>query len=87
MYEKEEKVPIEVFRIDPEIEREQVERLTALKSRRHSARVEAALGRVEQTARSDDNLMPSILEAVETYATLGEISDRLRNVFGEHKGS
>ncbi len=85
-FEKEEKVPIDVFRIDPEIEPAQVERLTALKSRRPSHRVEAALGRVEQAARSDDNLMPSILEAVEAYATVGEISDRLRNVFGEYQG-
>jgi methylmalonyl-CoA mutase N-terminal domain/subunit len=85
-YEKAEQVPIEVFQIDPKIEREQVKRLTALKSRRAEKRVIAALDRVEQTARRDENLMPSVLEAVEAYATLGEISDRLREVFGEYKG-
>jgi len=85
-YEKAEQVPIEIFQIDPKIEREQVERLTALKSKRDEKRLVAALDRVEQTARRDENLMPSVLEAVEAYATLGEISDRLRKVFGEYKG-
>ncbi len=77
---------IEIFQIDPKIEREQVERLTALKSRRDEKSVVAVLDRVEQAARRDENLVPSVLEAVEAYATLGEISDRLRNVFGEYKG-
>ncbi len=51
-------VPIEIFHIDPKIEKEQVERLTALKSKRNSKRLDAALDRVEQTARRDENLMP-----------------------------
>jgi methylmalonyl-CoA mutase N-terminal domain/subunit len=47
--------------------------------------VARALEGVEEAARADENLVPPILAAVEAYATLGEISDRLRNVFGEHK--
>jgi methylmalonyl-CoA mutase N-terminal domain/subunit len=85
-YAKAEQFPIEVFQIDPKIEKEQVKRLTALRSRRDGKKVGAALDRVEQTARRDENLIPSVLDAVEAYATLGEISDRLRNVFGEYKG-
>jgi methylmalonyl-CoA mutase N-terminal domain/subunit len=86
-FAKDEKVPIEIFHIDPTIEKEQVERLRALKSRRDSSDVQVALDRVEQKARRDENLIPPILAAVEVYATLGEISDRLRDVFGEYKGS
>jgi methylmalonyl-CoA mutase N-terminal domain/subunit len=86
-FEKEENVPIEVFQIDPKIEEEQVARLSALKVRRDAGEVEGALDRIEQSARRDENLIPPILAAVEVYATLGEISDRLRRVFGEYKGS
>jgi methylmalonyl-CoA mutase N-terminal domain/subunit len=80
-----EKIPIDVFTIDPEVEKRQVERLAALRSRRDAGSSASALERVERAARSNENLMPPILAAVEAYATLGEISDRLRNVFGEHK--
>jgi methylmalonyl-CoA mutase N-terminal domain/subunit len=86
-FEKDEKVPIEIFQIDPKIEKEQVEKLQALKSRRKTDDVRTALDRVGEAARGDENLIPSILAAVEVYATLGEISDRLRDVFGEYKGS
>jgi methylmalonyl-CoA mutase N-terminal domain/subunit len=85
-FEKQEKLPIEVFRIDPEVERRQVERLQALRARRRSAGVASALAEVERAARGDANLLPPILAAVEAYATLGEVSDRLRLVFGEHRG-
>jgi methylmalonyl-CoA mutase N-terminal domain/subunit len=74
-----------LLRIDPEIERSQVERLTALRSRRDAARVQSSLRTVEDTARSDRNLMPAILDAVKAYATVGEISDALRRVFGEYR--
>lgn len=86
-YEKDEKVPVEIFRIDPAIEKEQIERLRALKSKRNSERVEKTLDRVEQAAGRNENLMPVVLDAVEAYATLGELSDRLRKVFGEYKGT
>jgi methylmalonyl-CoA mutase, N-terminal domain len=72
------------LKIDSEIERAQVERLKRLRSRRDAARVGATLRDVEASARSDANLMPAILEAVKAYATVGEISDALRRVFGEY---
>ncbi len=84
---KGEKVPIDVFKIDPKVENRQAERVATLRSRRKAEPVASALDRVEQAARSDQNLMPPILAAVEAYATLGEISDRLRKVFGEYKSS
>jgi methylmalonyl-CoA mutase N-terminal domain/subunit len=76
-----------LLRIDPEIERAQVERLAGLRARRDAARVETMLRAVEDTARSDRNLMPAILGAVKAYATVGEISDTLRKVFGEYQES
>ena len=83
---KEEKaVPIQ--RVDDELEHKQVERLRALRSRRDSAKWKSSLGQIESAARSSENLMPHILHAVESYATVGEISDALRKVFGEYKES
>jgi methylmalonyl-CoA mutase N-terminal domain/subunit len=75
------------FRIDPEIERTQVERLAKLRARRDPARVQTTLRAVEETARTDRNLLPAILDAVKAYATVGEISDALRRVFGEYQES
>ena len=83
----EEETSVPVLRIDPEIERTQVERLQRVRARRDARRVQECLQRVEETARGDENLMPLILEAVEAYATVGEISDALRRVFGEYKES
>lgn len=74
-----------IMRLDPASERHQIERLHALRAQRDAARVEAALERLETTARGHDNLMPSLIETVEAYATLGEIADTLRRVFGEHQ--
>jgi methylmalonyl-CoA mutase N-terminal domain/subunit len=76
-----------LMRIDPEIERTQVERLAKLRAHRDAARVEATLRAVEETARTDRNLLPAILDAVKAYATVGEISDALRRVFGEYQES
>jgi methylmalonyl-CoA mutase N-terminal domain/subunit len=75
------------LRIDPDIERAQVERLASLRTRRDAPRVQAALQAVEETARTDRNLLPAILDAVKAYATVGEISDALRRVFGEYQES
>jgi methylmalonyl-CoA mutase N-terminal domain/subunit len=86
-YVEQERTPLPLLRIDPEVERAQVERLRQLRARRDANRVDAALRQVEETARSDRNLMPSILEAVKAYATVGEISDALRKVFGEYQES
>ncbi len=86
-YAGDEAVEIPILRIDPEIERAQVERLKKLRARRDNHRVKAALAELERTARSDANLMPAILDAVRAYATVGEISDVLRGAFGEYKES
>ena len=79
-----EEKPIPIQRIDESLERRQVERLTALRSRRDSASWRAALQQVEDAARADENLMPRIVAAVEANATVGEISDTMRKVFGEY---
>jgi methylmalonyl-CoA mutase N-terminal domain/subunit len=86
-YQDERSTPLPLLRIDPEVERAQVERLGKLRARRDAARVQAALCQVEETARSEQNLMPAILNAVKTYATVGEISDAIRRVFGEYQES
>jgi len=86
-YQDERAAPWPILRIDPEVERAQVERVRNLRARRDAARVQTALRQVEETARSEQNLMPAILEAVKAYATVGEISDALRKVFGEYQES
>ncbi len=74
--------------LDPEVEREQIARVQALRARRDAARVSSALAEVGRRANSADaNLMPAICDAVEAYATVGEISDALRRVFGEYQES
>jgi len=76
-----------ILRIDPEIEREQVDRLRRLRAKRDAPRVTACLKEVESAARENQNVMPAILRAVKAYATVGEISDALRRVFGEYQQS
>jgi methylmalonyl-CoA mutase N-terminal domain/subunit len=76
--------PVPVMRIDPRAEAEQVERLRAMRSRRDATAVAAALERVERAARGKDNLLPSLLESVKAYATVGEIAGVLRAAWGEH---
>ena len=80
-----EEKPIPLQRIDEALERKQVERLRALRTRRDKAIWESALDQVEQAARTGENLIPRITAAVEACATVGEISDRMRAVFGEYK--
>lgn len=75
---------VPVLRIDPQIESQQIERLTRVRSRRDERAVDEALDEVQHIARLDQNLMPPIIRAVEAYATLGEISDHIRKVFGEY---
>jgi methylmalonyl-CoA mutase N-terminal domain/subunit len=79
--------PVPLLRMDPEIEREQVERLHSVRARRDAKLAEAAIAEVERRARSGENLMPAIQAAVECYATVGEISDAMRRVFGEYRES
>jgi len=79
--------PIPTLQIDPAGEAAQVARLNALRARRDTAKTKSALAEIERRARSTENLMPAILHAVESYATVGEISDALRRAFGEYQES
>ncbi|MFB3916445.1 MAG: methylmalonyl-CoA mutase [Terriglobales bacterium] len=81
--EQEKEVPLQ--RIDESLERNQVERVRALRARRDKGCWEASIKAVEDAARNGENLMPRIINSVENYATVGEISDTLRQVFGEYK--
>jgi methylmalonyl-CoA mutase N-terminal domain/subunit len=81
----EEEKPIPTLHIDESLERKQVERLRALRVRRDAQPWADSLKKVEDAARSGANLMPQIVTAVEAYATVGEISDTMRKVFGEYK--
>jgi methylmalonyl-CoA mutase N-terminal domain/subunit len=81
--EEEESVPL--LRVDPSVERAQVERVRAVRERRDNATVEAALARLEEAARGTENILPRMLACVEAYATVGEISHRLRRVWGEYR--
>ena len=75
----------ELLRVDPVVEKAQKERLAIVKSERDNEEVEKALKILEEKAATDENLMPYIVEAVKTYATLGEICNVLRDVFGEYQ--
>ncbi|PCH69608.1 MAG: methylmalonyl-CoA mutase [Bacteroidetes bacterium] len=76
----------EVFKVDDSIRHDQINKIQALKSERDNDKVNSLLAKLADEASSDINLLPTILASVEAYATLGEISDTLRNVFGEYKG-
>ena len=76
---------VRALRIDSNIERQQVERLRAVRASRNQAEVVARLGELEGAARGSGNLIPKIMAACEAFATVGEISDRLRKVFGEYR--
>ena len=84
-FEVEEEKPIPIQRIDPALEPKQIERLRALRAKRDAGLWKTALSAVEDAARSGQNVMPRIVAAVEAYATVGEIADAMRRVFGEYK--
>jgi methylmalonyl-CoA mutase N-terminal domain/subunit len=75
----------ELLRIDPRVEREQVERVRALRARRAPGPWRASLDALAERARGGSNLMPTLIAAVEAEATVGEIANTLRGVFGEHR--
>jgi methylmalonyl-CoA mutase N-terminal domain/subunit len=77
--------PIPLQHIDESLEPKQVERLRALRAKRDQEKWAAAVKRVEETAKGGGNLMPVIIEAVEANATVGEISDAMRHVYGEYR--
>jgi methylmalonyl-CoA mutase N-terminal domain/subunit len=85
-FQTKEDIRPDVLRVDPALGRQQAQKLAALRARRDNAATGAALTALEEAARGTENLLPRILAAVEAWATLGEISDTLRRVFGEQQG-
>jgi len=77
--------PVEILKIDERVAEEQIARLGKVKAERNAAAVTAALAKVEAACRGTENLMPPVLEAVKSYATLGEISDVFRKVWGQYR--
>ncbi|UCE02555.1 MAG: methylmalonyl-CoA mutase family protein [Candidatus Latescibacterota bacterium] len=86
-FQEEEGTKIPILRVDPQLEREQVERLRAFRAARSGDALRRALHALKRAAESGENLMPPIIEAVDRGVTLGEISDILRQVFGEYRES
>jgi len=84
-FQKEEQSRIPAFRLDPGLERAQIERLRQVRASRSQAAVEEKLAALEQAARTGSNLMPPILDAADAYATVEEISGRIKAVFGEYR--
>jgi methylmalonyl-CoA mutase N-terminal domain/subunit len=82
---EEEKRALKLLKVDPAVRDRQIARLQEVRRRRDNVRVRELLAKLEEAARGSDNLMPVILECVEAYATLGEICDVLRKVFGEYR--
>jgi methylmalonyl-CoA mutase, N-terminal domain len=81
-YESEDESELEILRIDPALEDEQIERVKALRAGRDSAAAEAALARLKQGAEGEENLMPLIVDAANAHVTMGEMCDALREVWG-----
>ncbi|HEY0077603.1 MAG TPA: methylmalonyl-CoA mutase family protein [Pyrinomonadaceae bacterium] len=84
-FQVEQEPAVATLRIDPSIEQTQIERLRHLRQRRDNPATDLALQRLEDAARGTENLLPHILACVEAYATVGEISHRLRRVWGEYR--
>jgi methylmalonyl-CoA mutase N-terminal domain/subunit len=85
VYEPQEEQDMEIHRVDPEISNRQLERLKALKEKRDNELVQKRLEELKEAARGDENTMYPILEAVRAYATVGEISRALQEVFGTYR--
>ena len=77
--------PIEILRIEPKVEEEQVANLQKLRRERDNRKAQQALDKLHDATEKDQNLMPAIIEAVKAYATLGEITEVLKGVYGEYK--
>jgi len=76
---------VKTLRVDPAVEKAQIERVRGMRARRNATAYEAALAKLEEAARGTENVLPRILECVEAFATVGEISNRLRGVWGEYR--
>jgi methylmalonyl-CoA mutase, N-terminal domain len=84
-YATDEPSSIEVFQIDPQLEAQQVRQVRKVREVRDSGKWKAALDSVRSAAAASDNLVPAIVAAVEASATVGEIADTLRGIFGEYR--
>lgn len=84
-YIEERECPVKLLRIDPEVEEQQLRRLNEVRERRDNSKVKERLSKLHDEADRDNNLMPTIIKAVKAYATLGEICDVLREVYGEYE--
>jgi len=84
-FEQEQDKPVPIQRINEKLERQQIERVRALRAERNESSWKQAITAIQDSARSGDNLMPRILAAVEANATVGEIADAMRQVFGEYR--
>jgi methylmalonyl-CoA mutase N-terminal domain/subunit len=85
-YQVEEEIPIELMKVDMEVQRVKIERLKNFKQSRNYKEAEKVLREVEKVAASEENMMPTLIEAVKAKATLGEIINVMKKVFGEYKG-
>jgi len=86
-FELDQDVPVPIQRIDEKIEREQIERIRAVREKRNATAAADALTSLESAARGTQNLVPLILTAVEAHVTVGEISNTLRKIWGEYRES
>ncbi|MRR12234.1 hypothetical protein EG835_07160 [bacterium] len=84
-FQVDEPPPSDLLRVDTRVQQEQIESLRALRGRRDGRAVAEALAELKRGAEGEVNLMPLILDAVRAYATVGEVCDVLRGVFGEYR--
>ncbi len=84
-FQEEDQLTVPLFRVDDSIRQVQIEKLNSLRQRRNPAKCDNILQSLNDKASADENIMPTVLEAVENNCTLGEIADTLREVFGEYK--
>ncbi|MBU3744620.1 MAG: hypothetical protein FGM61_08770, partial [Sediminibacterium sp.] len=85
-FQEQEAPPQHILRINDAIREERIQRLQSFRASRDNAKTDSCLNDLRQVARDGGNIMPPVLEAVENRATLGEIADVLRGIYGEHKG-
>jgi methylmalonyl-CoA mutase N-terminal domain/subunit len=86
-FQAEEHEPVKGFRLDPQLEKQQVERVRAVRASRSPSQAAAALAALDQAAHSHENLLPRIFHCCQSLVTVGEISDTLKTTFGEYRES
>ena len=84
-FQSHEESKVKTLRVDPAVEQEQIERVRAMRDARDAGATESALVKLRDAAQGTENVLPRMLECVEAFATVGEISNRLRTVWGEYR--